>query len=799
LQRNFAYHPFVRVIPLQGNPPAEYTVEFRARTLFIRDDGQLDYIAAPALHVWLPPGYPHEPPVVRPMQAIFHPNVTMEGIVMNPAWGPNRTLAQLVQQLGALLAFHTYDPWNVWNPAAMEWVAANSAYLPTDPAASFAPNAGGEPLGRICQSGAKTIEELRGQLQELCTSLLAPGGPPAMEDVRRFAERTRLATNLFLDDDVPESLREPATQLDQWAEALPASTMVFEGLRQRHVACGSALSAAGRLADARRTLNKAMSAFEGLVKEQPAADAYAALGQLPDLKKMQAVQASFKVAEAEAERRLGAARATLAALIPPEPRTNPSHSGLLEKTIEAEVGRATWAVQDATEKTTAAIDTIAPVVARARDELAAFDRVIGWREYADLSAKSQELVERVMGWGSAGVQAYFVENEGGTFGPFEFEQRLDLGDAALVVRNTEGTTIEIFDIKTGGKVAVSDTGETTIQLPGGEPGVAYETTFRLTGRCDDLWVQFEYLTRQVGELLGRLSKPLAVGKAQSWAAAFAQVLSARPAVEAFVNDTKGGMLERDALASDLKLLGRFKERLTTQLLLERYAEMVPRFRKEQADTRKEMQDANQRIAAIFSRSQREVETGQPMIPPKLAKEYEAQTKRRDDAQRRLNRLDRRFATAVAQITARLSSPALYGSDEAPSPALLPPLPQELIARAELMGDEAIGQQITAMERELDAPLRPEAAATSGVPLPQPKSGAGKATAVTPPPPPSVAPAAPVIPQPAPVAPAGELDAAPIEAEVRDQDAGFAVHDEESAVEDAGQSDWIDFGQGSDRR
>src|SRR6185503_13998863 len=39
LQRNFAYHPSVRIIPLNGNPPAEYTVEFKARTLYIREDG----------------------------------------------------------------------------------------------------------------------------------------------------------------------------------------------------------------------------------------------------------------------------------------------------------------------------------------------------------------------------------------------------------------------------------------------------------------------------------------------------------------------------------------------------------------------------------------------------------------------------------------------------------------------------------------------------------------------------------------------------------------------------------------
>src|SRR3569832_1498804 len=86
LQRNFAYHPYVRIIPILGNPPAEYQVEFKAKALYFRDDGQLDYIATPSIHLWLQPGYPHEAPVVRPMHALFHPIITMDGIGINPAW-----------------------------------------------------------------------------------------------------------------------------------------------------------------------------------------------------------------------------------------------------------------------------------------------------------------------------------------------------------------------------------------------------------------------------------------------------------------------------------------------------------------------------------------------------------------------------------------------------------------------------------------------------------------------------------------------------------------------------------------
>jgi hypothetical protein len=399
-----------------------------------------------------------------------------------------------------------------------------------------------------------------------------------------------------------------------------------------------------------------------------------------------------------------------------------SHSALLEQGIEGETRRATASVAEAREKVESAITTGTPTIERAKDELTTFGRVIGWREYGDLTAKSRELVGRIKAWGSAGVQAYFVENEGGVFGPFEFEQRLDLGESSLAVRNTGRTGIELFDLKTGGKLAQSDTGETTIQLPGSDEGVSYETTFRMTARCDDLWMQLEYLTRQISERLTRLSKPAAAPKAESWARAFDEVFSKPASLVRFTQETRDGMLERDTLVTDLKQLARYKERMTTQFLLERHTEMVPRFRRNEADALGQLQEANQRIAHIFARSQRDVETGHPMIPTKLAAEFDHQTKRRDDAQRKIDRMQRRFDLAVAQIRPRLASSAFYGGATPPTPAILAPLPQHLLDRAPTLRTEAIGALVSALGRALNATLLPEKPVETGeaaiVPLQQ---------------------------------------------------------------------------------
>ena len=130
--------------------------------------------------------------------------------------------------------------------------------------------------------------------------------------------------------------------------------------------------------------------------------------------------------------------------------------------------------------------------------------------------------------------------------------------------------------------------------------MSYETSFRMTARCDDLGMQLEYLTRQISERLARLSKASSSTKAESWARAFDEVFSKPASLARFTQETRDGLIERDTLVTDLKMLARYKERMTTQFLLERHCEMVPRFRKSQAETQVQLQDANQRIAYIFA-------------------------------------------------------------------------------------------------------------------------------------------------------------------------------------------------------
>jgi ubiquitin-protein ligase len=164
LQRSFAFHPHVSVHPLRGDPPSEYQVDFRLKTLLIDESGQLQYADGASVHIWLPPQFPHDPPLVRPMSGLFHPNVSWEGFHLQSAWKPAETLAGLVRRLGDLLAWRIFDPESVVNTAALDWLNANPDSVPLDAQANFAPSAGGEPLAKIVRNGDKAIEGIRQSL-----------------------------------------------------------------------------------------------------------------------------------------------------------------------------------------------------------------------------------------------------------------------------------------------------------------------------------------------------------------------------------------------------------------------------------------------------------------------------------------------------------------------------------------------------------------------------------------------------------------------------------------------------------
>lgn len=707
LQRSFAYHPHIRVAPLQGDPPEQYQVEYRIRCLTMDGAGQLQYANMAAVHVWLPPGFPHEPPLLRPLANLFHPNVVPDGINVDRYWTSTRsTLSDVIIGVGAMLCYQDYDLENAWNHTAAEWVIANPRMLPLDPDAEFRPEAGGDPLSRICRHGPRTMEQIRTQLKQMGDALMAPEGAPNNKETAAFAERTRQALNLFLEDDIPQELRLPVAELDDFARELPKSVHTWDGLRRHRAVAAAAHDAAQALREAERSLHHEMQAIDGLVKvESPAARLRVgeALRQIPpsDVLDMHLANLDGILSRADsavAEARLVTGRA---AALPPLEAS--SISVLLQKRLEQEIERSVALVKESKAKMESTFAAVDPLVGRGRTHAAALKRMSHWRAYTDLMARARGLAQRVSNAGAAGIQAFFIENETGRFGPFELEQKLTLGDRALVVRNPASATVIVLASDTSEKLAQDDTGAAVLPIRDPQGGETFDTTFELTGNCDEMAVQLDYVTRESEQLVNRTRDPLRAPP--GWLGTFNEVLTR--AGDAVRKDYENQRRTWEKLRDDLRSLRPFKERLATFRLLQRMGENVAAMLQTARQARKQLDDATARVSAIVAACNTDLETGMLHIPQKYKQEYPDQLARRDGAKATLAAVAKRAQRAIDEIKARLHNPELRGAADFPALEVLGGLPEAWRKLVEPMSDDSIVRRLRELQGPLRTPLKPD--------------------------------------------------------------------------------------------
>ncbi|HSU69730.1 MAG TPA: ubiquitin-conjugating enzyme E2, partial [Tepidisphaeraceae bacterium] len=301
LQRSFAFHPHVRVVPLQSETPSEYDVEFRVRTLHVADSGQLEYTEQIPMRITLPPAFPYTAPTVHPLKAAFHPNISLEGIHLSNGWQPTQTLVDYLQRIGELLAWRSYDPESIVNPMAAEWMETNAALLPTDPSADFAPDAGGDPLDRIYRNGKPALQQIRKQLERFRDTMLELDGAPGPAEVRDFSRQLRQSLNLFEQPDVPDTLRQEASDLEDWASELPGSLQIWESLRAQRGAAQAVRAACNALEDKREPLLKQMKALAALAPKAVTIDYPSAIAAIPSRKAMEIVQLKLPALVREAD------------------------------------------------------------------------------------------------------------------------------------------------------------------------------------------------------------------------------------------------------------------------------------------------------------------------------------------------------------------------------------------------------------------------------------------------------------------------------------------------------------------
>ena len=656
LQRSFAYHPHIGISPLKGDPPDEYRIDYTVRTLVMNAGDPLQFVSQASVHVWLPPNFPFGPPLVRPMHAVFHPNVVPDGIALLPPWRPQMTLADVLMGIGRLLAMQYYEPSLAWNPAAMQWIYDNPAYVPTDPGADFSPHAGGDPLERICRFAPQTLDQIAQQFEEMCHTLLLDDAP-GPDAVIEFADRTRLALNLFLEEDIPDEYRARASTLDDAAREMIMSLDAWEAIRARRCTAAEASRIAHQLSGTRQMIATELRDLEALVREGEPAPLAELSRRLPKAALLHEHAARLRTLAEEIELQIGEAQTQLATM-QSLPGPELPGEGYIGQQIEAARRPIAERFEQAQHNLSAELSYATPVAKRAQRRLAGLQRIIGWREYFDLLGKAHRLTERIEAWGSAGVEACHVELAAEKRGPFCFEQEIDIAGSLCVVRSPGPLIVQVIDAATGQLLAEDDAGAAMLPAQG--------ATVRLTPRCDELAVQLQYLCDETHSALEQLQGPVDAG--QSWLTRYNDVFASPPAQADLREAQEQAHARFMGLCADLVELGPFKQRLATWWLLDRLLRTAPALAGQLAEANKRLSKVSDRLDVIARASNRDPDTGQLQVAARFGKEYPQLLQKRDQARRQ-----------IASLTQLLESPETLGLGVAPAPQVLPALPEQVLS------------------------------------------------------------------------------------------------------------------------
>ncbi|HSU66115.1 MAG TPA: hypothetical protein VLJ39_04555, partial [Tepidisphaeraceae bacterium] len=529
-------------------------------------------------------------------------------------------------------------------------------------------------------------------------------GAPGPAEVRDFSRQLRQSLNLFEQPDVPDTLRQEASDLEDWASELPASLEIWESLRAQRGAAQAVRAACNALDDKREPLLKQMKAMAALAPKPVTIDYASAVAAIPSRKAMEIVQLKLPALVREADQILQGLHERVKELqseSPPVPvrEDTPLYAQLLEE-LSAEAAASDAAREAATQ----AMNSVEPLLTAARAEAAAIQQIGLWREYLDLFTTGRVLGQKLAELGAAGIQACFIENASGVFGPFQLDEPVDLGSRRLAVRSTARNRLRLIDVPTTEVIGKSDNGSLVVDLAPPKSGGNDLNTFRLTGRWEDLAVQFDFLVRQGGQAIVKLTAPPPKTQSQSWTGYVLSALATDPAQRAAREQHQKESVKWRSYLQDLQALGPVKARIETWNFIQRIGEAIPKFLAKLQEHRAALGKSEKDLASIIARCKRDLDTDRLIIPPNLVQPYSEQTRLRDTSQREIARLEKLLVQLGSQVARQMASGAVVGNAVVPLLLLIPPFPPELEELIGQMNDEALHEQVSGLEQLLKMPL-----------------------------------------------------------------------------------------------
>jgi ubiquitin-protein ligase len=127
------HHPKIEVEGVAGNPPDRYRLVLHVRSLREKADQRIVIAKRHGIEIVLPAGYPRDAPLCRMLTPVFHPNIAPHAICIGDHWTAAESLDQMIQRIGEMLAFQSYNIKSPLNGRAAQWVEEHVERLPIDP------------------------------------------------------------------------------------------------------------------------------------------------------------------------------------------------------------------------------------------------------------------------------------------------------------------------------------------------------------------------------------------------------------------------------------------------------------------------------------------------------------------------------------------------------------------------------------------------------------------------------------------------------------------------------------------
>ncbi|WP_428267186.1 ubiquitin-conjugating enzyme E2 [Haliangium sp.] len=131
VRRLVRLHPRIDIEGVSGNPPDRYIFALHVKSL--RERGDLVVTQREhRLEVKLPLGYPRDAPLCRMLTPVFHPNIAPHAVCIGDHWSASEALDLLIQRVGEMLAYQSYNVKSPLNGRAAQWVDEHPEQVPTD-------------------------------------------------------------------------------------------------------------------------------------------------------------------------------------------------------------------------------------------------------------------------------------------------------------------------------------------------------------------------------------------------------------------------------------------------------------------------------------------------------------------------------------------------------------------------------------------------------------------------------------------------------------------------------------------